>query len=121
METPGDNGIDFRHPELWDEPDYIRKEIACTMSHIYRYGLTTTSGGNISVTDSLGNLWITPSGTDKGSLKPGEVVCVTHDGTWEGPFRPSSEYPLHRSVYAVRPDIRALIHAHPPLLTSFSI
>lgn len=64
METPGDNGIDFRHPELWDEPDYIRKEIACTMSHIYRYGLTTTSGGNISVTDSLGNLWITPSGTD---------------------------------------------------------
>jgi len=121
METPGDNGIDFRHPELWDEPDYIRKEIACTMSHIYRYGLTTTSGGNISVTDSLGNLWITPSGTDKGSLKPGEVVCVTHDGTWEGPLRPSSEYPLHRSVYAVRPDIRALIHAHPPLLTSFSI
>ena len=62
METSGDNGIDFRHPELWDEPDYIRKEMARAMGHIYRHGMTTTSGGNMSVTDSLGNTWITPSG-----------------------------------------------------------
>ena len=121
METSGDNGIDFRHPELWDEPDYIRKEMARAMGHIYRHGMTTTSGGNMSVTDSLGNTWITPSGTDKGSLKPDEIVCVAPDGTWAGPLRPSMEYPLHRGVYAVRPDLRALIHAHPPVLTSFSI
>lgn len=121
METTGDNGRDFRHPELWDEPDYIRKVMARTMNHIYSLGITTTSGGNMSVTDSLGNIWITPSGTDKGSLKPEEVICVAPDGTFKGPLKPSTEYPLHRAVYDARPDIRALIHAHPPMLTSFSI
>lgn len=121
METPGDNWIDFRHPELWDEPDYIRKEIACTMSHIYRHGMTTTSGGNLSVTDSLGNIWITPSGTDKGSMMPDDVVCVAPDGTVGGLHKPSMEYPMHRAVFDARPDIRVLVHAHPPVLTSFSI
>ncbi len=121
METSGDNGMDFRHPELWDEPDYIRNKMVHTMTHIYDHGMTTTSGGNMSVTDSLGNIWITPSGTDKGSLKPDQVVCVAADGIFAGPLRPSMEYPLHREVYIARPDIRALIHAHPPLLTSFSI
>lgn len=119
--TSGDNGIDFRHPELWDTPDRIRKELAHTMGHIYRHGMTTTSGGNLSAIDGLGNIWITPSGTDKGSLMPDDVVCVAPDGTVEGKHRPSMEYPLHREVYKTRPDIRALIHAHPPVLTSFSI
>ena len=119
--TIEDNGIDFRHPELWDTPDRIRRELAHYMDHIYRHGMTTTSGGNLSVIDGLGNIWITPSGTDKGSLKPDDVVCVAPDGTVEGLHKPSMEYPLHREVYKARPDIRALIHAHPPVLTSFSI
>jgi len=121
MERSEENGKNSRHPELWDEPDHIRKEITRTMGQIYSQGMTTTSGGNISVIDSLGNVWITPSGTDKGSLKPGEVICVAPDGSFEGQNRPSMEYQLHRAVYDARPDIRALIHAHPPMLTSFSI
>ncbi len=121
MERSEENDMNSRHPELWDEPDHIRKEMARTLDHIYNHGMTTTSGGNMSVIDSLGNIWITPSGTDKGSLKPGEVVCVSPDGNYEGPLKPSMEYPLHRAVYNARPDIRALIHAHPPVLTSFSI
>lgn len=119
--TSEDNGMDFRHPELWDTPDRIRKELAHTMGHIYRHGMTTTSGGNLSAIDGLGNIWITPSGTDKGSLMPDDVVCVAPDGTVEGLQRPSMEYPLHREVYETRPDIRALIHAHPPVLNSYSI
>ncbi len=121
MEKSEEIEMNSRHPELWDEPDYIRNELARTMEHIYSHGMTTTSGGNMSVIDSLGNIWITPSGTDKGSLKPDEVVCVAPEGTFEGPLKPSMEYPLHRAVYNSRPDIRALIHAHPPMLTSFSI
>lgn len=121
MEGSEENGINLRHPELWDEPDHIRKELARTMDHIYSHGMTTTSGGNLSVIDSLGNIWITPSGTDKGSLKPDEMVCVAPDGTFEGSLKPSTEYPLHRAIYRARPDIRAVIHAHPPMLTSFSI
>jgi len=119
--TSEDNGTDFRHPELWDTPDRIRNELAKTMGHIYRYGMTTLSGGNLSVIDGLGNIWITPSGTDKGSMKPDDLVCVDPDGTVEGLHKPSMEYPMHREVYKARPDIRALIHAHPPVLTSFSI
>jgi L-fuculose-phosphate aldolase len=119
--TSEDNGTDFRHPELWDTPDRIRNELAKTMGHIYRHGMTTLSGGNISVIDGLGNIWITPSGTDKGSMKPDDLVCVAPDGTVEGLYKPSMEHPLHREVYKARPDIRALIHAHPPVLTSFSI
>ena len=121
MEKSEEIEMNSRHPELWDEPDYIRNELARTMEHIYSHGMTTTSGGNMSVIDSQGNIWITPSGTDKGSLKPDEVVCVAPDGTFVGRFKPSMEYPLHRAVYNARPDIRALIHAHPPMLTSFSI
>jgi L-fuculose-phosphate aldolase len=119
--TSEDNGTDFRHPELWDTPDRIRNELAKTMGHIYRHGMTTLSGGNLSVIDGLGNIWITPSGTDKGSMKPDDLVCVDPDGTVEGLHKPSMEYPMHREVYKARPDIRALIHAHPPVLTSFSI
>ncbi len=121
MEGSEEKDNNPRHPELWDEPDHIRNELVRTMSHIYRNGLTTTSGGNMSVVDSLGNIWITPSGTDKGSLKPEEVVCVAPDCNYEGTFRPSMEYPLHRAIFNARPDIRALIHAHPPMLTAFSI
>ena len=121
MERPEENDMNTRHPELWDEPDHIRKEMARTMDHIYSHGMTTTSGGNMSVIDSLGNIWITPSGTDKGSLRPDEIVCVAPDGTFEGALKPSVEYPLHHAVYNARPDIRAVIHAHPPMLTSFSI
>lgn len=121
MVTSEDNGSDWRHPELWDTPGRIRKELACTMAHIYSHGMTTTSGGNMSVIDGLGNIWITPSGTDKGSMKPDDVVCLYPDGTVEGLYRPSMEHPMHSEVYRARPDIRAIIHAHPPLLTSFSI
>jgi L-fuculose-phosphate aldolase len=121
MEKSDENELNSRHPELWDEPDFIRHELARTMDHIYSHGMTTTSGGNMSVADSLGNIWITPSGTDKGALKPDEVVCVAPDGNFEGRLEPSMEYLLHRAVYDARPDIRALIHAHPPMLTSFSI
>ena len=121
MEKSDENELNPRHPELWDEPDFIRHELARTMYHIYSHGMTTTSGGNMSLADSLGNIWMTPSGTDKGSLKPDEVVCVAPDGNFDGPLKPSMEYPIHRAVYNARPDIGALIHAHPPMLTSFSI
>ncbi len=83
--------------------------------------MTTTSGGNISARDRQGNLWITPAGLDKGSLTPDDIVCLAPDGTVIGPGTPSSEYPLHLAVSRVRPDIGAIIHAHPPVLTAFSI
>nr|WP_306812790.1 class II aldolase/adducin family protein [Paenibacillus soyae] len=91
------------------------------MERIYRYGMTTTSGGNLSIKDADGGIWITPSGIDKGSLNRDDMVYVKPDGTVSGKHAPSSELPFHRLIYEARPDISAIVHAHPPALVSFSI
>ncbi|OUS69366.1 aldolase [Paenibacillus sp. MY03] len=91
------------------------------MERIYKYGMTTTSGGNLSIKDDKGDIWITPAGIDKGSLTARDMVCVKADGTVEGVHRPSSEFPFHNLIYKSRPDLKAIIHAHPPALVSFSI
>lgn len=91
------------------------------MERIYSRNMTTTSGGNISIRDENGVKWITPARVDKGSLRRQDVVCIGKDGTCEGLHPPSSENPFHLSVYAARPDIGAIIHAHPGALVSFSI
>jgi L-fuculose-phosphate aldolase len=98
-----------------------RDEIMRTMERIYRYRMTTTSGGNLSIHEPEGAIWITPARVDKGSLGRDDIVRVAPDGTAEGPHRPSSEFPFHQAVYAVRPDIRAVVHAHPVALVAFSI
>ena len=67
------------------------------------------------------NLTITPSSVDKGTLTRKDIICVHPDGTCVGPHRPSSELPFHQSVYQLRPDLNAVLHAHPPALVSFSI
>lgn len=92
-----------------------------TMQRIYRYRMTTTSGGNLSIRDDHGDTWITPSRVDKGSLTRTDIVCVKRDGMIEGPHPPSSEFPFHQAVYEARPDVRAVIHAHPVALVAFSI
>jgi len=91
------------------------------MDRIYKQGMTTTSGGNISVTDASGDTWITPAGVDKGELHPSDIVCIKKDGTVIGNHLPSSEYPFHKAIYDCRPDIKSIVHAHPPALVSFSI
>jgi len=98
-----------------------RDEIVATMERVYRHRMTTTSGGNISVREPNGDVWITPSRVDKGSLRRTDIVRIFPDGTLEGPHPPSSEFPFHLRIYKARPDLRAIIHAHPGSLVSFSI
>ncbi|RMF39806.1 MAG: class II aldolase/adducin family protein [Planctomycetota bacterium] len=92
-----------------------------TMDRIYRYRMTTTSGGNLSIRDCEGNIWISPARVDKGNLTRGDIVCVRADGTVDGVHPPSSELPFHQAIYGARPDIRAIVHAHPVALVAFSI
>jgi L-fuculose-phosphate aldolase len=98
-----------------------RDQIVAIISRIYERSLTTTSGGNISIIDDSGDIWVTPAAIDKGSLRASDIMLVKRDGTIEGKHKPSSEYPFHKAIYESRPDIRAIIHAHPPALVSFSI
>ena len=97
------------------------EQINIIIGRIYRSGMTTTSGGNISIRDTNGDIWITPSGVDKGNLTTKDIMCVKNDGTVVGLHKPSSEYPFHKAIFESRPDISAIIHAHPPALVAFSI
>src|SRR3954454_17636367 len=98
-----------------------RDEIMRTMERIYRYRMTTTSGGNISIRDDDGDIWMTPARLDKGSLRREDIVRVRGDGSVEGLHRPSSEFPFHKAIYDARPDVRGIVHAHPVALVAFSI
>jgi L-fuculose-phosphate aldolase len=98
-----------------------REELVETMRRIYRHRMTTTSGGNLSIRDPDGGIWITPAGVDKGGLQPADIVCVGPDGAKTGLHEPSSEFPFHREIYRRRPDLGAIVHAHPGALVAFSI
>lgn len=97
------------------------EQIVLLINRVYQKGLTTTSGGNLSIMDTEGNIWITPSGIDKGSLTPSDICKVLPDGTVIGKYKPSVELPFHKLVYQTRPDVSAVLHAHPPALVSYSL
>lgn len=97
------------------------EQIVLLLSRVYQKGLTTTSGGNLSIKDSEGVIWITPSGIDKGSLTASDICKVLPDGTIIGKYKPSVELPFHKLVYETRPDVSAVLHAHPPALVSYSL
>ncbi|MFZ5832906.1 MAG: class II aldolase/adducin family protein [Planctomycetota bacterium] len=98
-----------------------RDEILQVMERIYGFRMTTTSGGNISIREECGDIWITPTRLDKGSLRRDDIVRVSTDGAVDGPHQPSSEYPFHRAIYDARPDLRGLVHAHSVALVAFSV
>jgi len=98
-----------------------REQLVATMARIYRHRMTTTSGGNLSIRDDDGSIWITPSRVDKGNLTPADIVRVFPDGKREGAHPPSSELPFHAEIYRRRPDLKAIVHAHPGALVAFSI
>jgi len=97
------------------------EQLAFAMKRIYEKRLTTTSGGNLSIREDDGSIWITPAAIDKGNLTPEDMVCVRPDGTVEGRWRPSSELPFHANIYRLRPDLRAVIHGHPAGLLAASM
>lgn len=97
-----------------------RDQILEAMDRIYRFRMTTTSGGNVSVRDGQ-DVWITPARVDKGNLRREDIVKVAPDGSTEGLHRPSSELPFHQAIYAARPDVGAVVHAHPVALVAFSM
>lgn len=98
-----------------------REQLTRIMSRIYRGGMTTLSGGNLSLKDDSDVIWITPTGVDKGNMTPADIVRVLPDGTVDGLHRASSELPFHLAIYRNRPDVRAIVHAHAPALVTFSI
>ncbi len=98
-----------------------RDELLQAMERIYRYRMTTTSGGNLSTREANGDVWITPARVDKGGLRREDIVCVHPNGDIEGVRRPSSELPIHRLIRERRPELGGIVHAHPTALVAFSL
>ncbi len=106
----------------------LRQEIVQVGRLMYEKGFINASDGNISARLSPGRLLITPSGLHKGFLDPGQLVMIDEDGQRIGPgsihnrkLKPTSELPLHLEAYRRRPDIDAVVHAHPPITIALSI
>lgn len=98
-----------------------RKEVSRFMRRLYRQGLTSTSGGNISLRISDDIIVITPSASDKGRMRWKEVGLMTISGENLTPgLKPSIESAMHLSIYKKRSDITAIIHAHPVFASSFT-
>jgi L-fuculose-phosphate aldolase len=107
--------------ELKDKYKSERKEVAHFMRRLYKHGLTTTSGGNISLRLSDELILITPSATDKGRMKWKEVGIVNIFGDNLTPhLRPSIETAMHLSIYKKKKEVRAIVHAHPVFASLFT-
>ena len=98
-----------------------RDEILQAMERIYHYRMTTTSGGNLSIMEKNGDVWITPARVDKGALRRDDIVSVRANGEVEGIRKPSSELPIHREIRRRRPGLGGVVHAHPIALVAFSL
>lgn len=97
-----------------------RSEVAQIMRRLYQNRLTTTSGGNVSI--RYGEyIIITPSQTDKGTITKKEVGIVSIEGKNLTPgLKPSMELGMHLAIYKNRPDISAIVHAHPTFATALA-
>jgi L-fuculose-phosphate aldolase len=97
-----------------------RAAVAEFMRRLYRQGLTTTSGGNISMRVDDQRVLLTASKFDKAELQAEHVGILTLDGDNLTPdLSPSIESGMHLSIYRARADVRAVVHAHPLTATAF--
>lgn len=83
-------------------------------------GLVVAAEGNISVRLGGHSFLVTPAGRGKGELRVQDLLEVGDDGT--SPHgRATSEWPLHHNIYSLRPDLKAICHAHSPWSTAFAV
>ena len=82
-------------------------------------GLNRGAAGNVSARRGSAFL-ITPSGMEPDDCSAGDMVEVDLEGRWSGRLKPSSEWRIHRDIYAARQDAGAIVHTHSPFATSLA-
>ena len=106
--------------------DELRQEMVRTGRMMWERGFVAATDGNLSARLGPDRLLVTPSGLSKGFLSADDPVVIRPDGELLPAYRgrgrrPSSEILMHLEVYRQRPDVMAIVHAHPPVATAFSI
>jgi L-fuculose-phosphate aldolase len=101
----------------------VKEQIVEIATRCYDRGLLVAGDGNISVRVAPDRVIATPSAVSKGWMTP-EMICVVNlrgELLEPGDYKVSSEWPMHRVIYEARPDINAVVHAHPPHATGFAV
>jgi L-fuculose-phosphate aldolase len=99
----------------------VYAEICRVGKIVYQCGFVAGCDGNISVRTGRNTVLATPTGISKGMMEPGDLVTVDMEGRQTGgDRRPSSELGMHLLFYRMRPEVRAVVHAHPPTATGFA-
>ena len=100
----------------------LRADIVEVGRRMYARGYTASNDGNISVRYGADRLLMTPKSVCKGFMSP-DMMCVTdmEGRKLQGDRDPSTEMLMHLEVYRQRPDVRAVVHAHPPIATGFAV
>ena len=100
----------------------IAKDIIKIGELMYRKNFVAANDGNISARVGDGTFIMTPSGVSKGEMREDDLLTVDAFGkVLRGTKKLTSEYKMHLAVYETRPDINAVVHAHPPYSTAFAI
>ncbi len=99
----------------------LRRLMVAIARQAYDRRLVTATEGNLSTRIDESRLLITPTMTNKGRLAEEHLIVVDMQGRPLGAGRPSAEIDLHLAVYRERPDVNAVVHAHPPIATAFTV
>lgn len=99
------------------------RELICEIGRrMYARNFVGGTDGNISVRLDDGHFLCTPSGVSKGYMAPEDLMVADARGnTVRGNGKVTSEFPTHLACYEERPDIQAVVHAHPPMATAFTL
>lgn len=99
-----------------------REEIVRTGRMMYERGWIAANDGNLSVRLDAHHILATPTGVCKGSMHPEDMlICDLEGNKLSGERERTTEMPMHVAVYRERPDIGAVVHAHPPIATGFAV
>ena len=100
----------------------LRADIVEVGRRLYARGYTASNDGNISVRLDAARLLVTPANVCKGFMNEQMMVTTDLEGRkLAGERNPSSEIQMHLEVYRQRPEIQAVVHAHPPIATAFAV
>ena len=112
------NGRSNKHVSEWR----IKDQMCDIGRRIWMRGFCAGNEGNHSYRIADNRILCTPTGVSKGQLKPDDICTVDLDGKQLASKRKrTSEINLHLSIYRARPDVRAVIHSHPPHATAFAV
>jgi L-fuculose-phosphate aldolase len=100
----------------------VRREIVLVCRRLYERGLIAGPDGNVSVRLAPDRILVTPAGMSKVDVQGDDLVELALDGKHlRGANRASTEIGMHLRIYQRRPDVHAVVHAHPPIATGFSV